>query len=218
MRLAFGVLLVVVTLAAASLAAAQEPEFTLPTPPSADYVIVTKQEYRKGVVRTHVNVERMPVDKTDTSGEPVELSASFSQGLARASIDFYSLAPKCKFPSRISEVIFVADGETIRLVDDVFAARRGEGSSIFSFNKLEGGKCDSKLYVAMPQRIYLKIANARSVEVRTGELKLRLGENSLKALRELARRMLPPGAQHNNGMHPTEKSAAFMRETWPFRG
>lgn len=174
MRLAFRVLLGGATLAAAaSLAVAQEPELTLPTPLPADYVIVTRQQYRKGVVQSNVNVERMPVDETDASSEPVELSASFSQGLARASIDFHSLGLKCKFP-KTSEAIFVADGETIRLVNELFAAKRSEGISVFSFNKLEGGKCEGRLYVSMPQRIYLKIAKARSLEVRTGELNRRV--------------------------------------------
>jgi hypothetical protein len=166
-----------------------------PPSPRADYKIVTKNETRNGDVITIVSLERMSIASPDAADEPIGFSSMFaydqkSQAVPAAYISFYSLAPKCRFPYK-AEVIFVADGENIRVGDDPGAAKRGEATAI-SLSERGGDRCKESLDVILPQRVYFSIAKAQMVEVQFGELRFRLNENHLNALRELGRRMAAP--------------------------
>jgi hypothetical protein len=183
----------------ASFASAQESNPTLP--PQPDFTIVVKHEYRKSEVMTLVSLERMFIKAPDATGDPIGLGSLFvydekSQVVTHAYISFYSLSQKCRLPYE-PEVTFVVDGNSIRIGHDFETAKRGEGIAT-SFAEPEGGKCNESLDVIIPQKTYLRIANAERVEVQLGSVKLQLGEMHLKALQELARRMVAPKGQHNN--------------------
>jgi hypothetical protein len=136
----------------------------------------------------------MSIASPNAVGEPIGFSSMFaydkSQAVPAAYISFYSLEPKCRFPYK-TEVIFLADGEAIKVGDAPGAAKRGEPTAI-SLTESGGDKCKELLDVLLPQKVYLSVANAQVVEVQFGELRFRLNENHLNALRELARRMAAP--------------------------
>ena len=164
-------------------------------PPEPDFTIEVKHEYRKGEVITLVSLERMLIQSPDASGEPIGFSSLFaydekSHSAVLVYISFYSEIKKCRFPTD-PEVTFNVDGESFRVGFDLEAAQRGEGIAM-SFAEPERGRCQESLDVLLPQKLYLKVAKARNVEVRTGKLKFKLSAMHLKALSELARLMVSP--------------------------
>jgi hypothetical protein len=161
------------------------------TSPQEQYRIVTKNESKNGELVTIVSLERMAIIGPDV-GEPIGFSSMFaydkkSQAVPAAYISFYSNGSKCRFPSK-SKVTFIADGQAIRIADDPVTANLGEGKSI-SLSEPGPDGCKESLDVLLPPEVYFRIANAQIVDVQFGELKFRLNENHLNALRELARRM-----------------------------
>ena len=167
------------------------PSLSLPEP---DFTITVKHDYRKGEVISLVSLERMFIKSPDSQSEPIGFGSLFgydekSKFVPSAYIAFYSYAEKCRFPTD-PDTTFIVDGDPIRVSSNPEAISRGEGNA-FSFSELEGGKCNDSLSIILPQKVYLKIANAkRSIEVRVDKLKFQLGELHLKALNELARRMV----------------------------
>jgi len=173
-----------------SLAERAKPAIALPSP-QAEYRILTKNESKNGELLTIVSLERMSIIGPEV-GEPIGFSSMFaydkkSQAVPVAYISFYSNGSKCRFPSK-SEITFVADGQAIRIANKPVTAKLSEGTST-SLSEPGPDGCKESLDVLLPQRVYSRIANARLVEVQFGELKFRLNENHLNALRELARRM-----------------------------
>ena len=61
----------------------------------------------------------------------------------------------------------------------------------FSFNEGTGGEqCDENMFMFISQKNFLKVVNAKKVEVQIDELKFKLTESNLEALRDLASRMV----------------------------
>ena len=61
----------------------------------------------------------------------------------------------------------------------------------FSFNEGAGGdKCEELMFMTISQKNFLRVVNAKTVEVQIDELKFKLTETNLEALRDLASRML----------------------------
>jgi hypothetical protein len=137
----------------------------------------------------------MFISNRDATREPVGFSSMFvydqkSVTIAAGYISFYSMAPNCRFPQD-PLVKFTIDGETVNFTHGPEAEKRGEGTAT-SFSEVEGGKCNESLNVIIPQPTYLRIANAKRVDVQVGKLGFSLEENQQKALRELGRMMAAP--------------------------
>jgi hypothetical protein len=61
----------------------------------------------------------------------------------------------------------------------------------FSFNEGAGGaKCEELMFMTISQKNFLRVVNAKNVEVQIDELRFKLTDSNLEALRDLASRML----------------------------
>ena len=167
------------------------PSFLLPKP---DFTITVTHDYRKGDVISIISLERMFIKSPDAQNEPIGFDSLFAYDekfkfVSLPFISFYSFAEKCRFPEK-PDTTFIVDGEPIMISSAPEAAIRGEGIAT-SFSEPESGKCQDSLSVILPLKTYLKIAAAKSsIEIRTGKLRFQLNEMHLKALNELARRMV----------------------------
>ncbi|MCA1605700.1 MAG: hypothetical protein LC775_09555, partial [Acidobacteria bacterium] len=109
------------------------------------------------------------------------------------SLGFYGDYPQCKF-SKEPKMTMLLEGERI----DFGWSPRGirerkpdEEGVAFSFNEGAGGaKCEEIMFMYISQKNFLKVVNAKSVEMQIDELKFKLTESNLEALRDLASRML----------------------------
>ena len=157
-----------------------------------NYRIVTNDKFRDGKRITVVTLDPMVIEDPGDSGEPIDVASMFvydkdSPVVPAANISFHSLASKCRFPQK-AVVTFVIDGEQLRIEDEPQAVKKDQGTAI-SLSEREGARCKESLNLMIPQAQYFQIANARTVAVRFGDLKFRLNQNQLDALRDLARRI-----------------------------
>jgi len=135
----------------------------------------------------------MIIEDPGDEGEPIDISSMFVYDkdlpvVVAANISFHSLASKCRFPQK-AVVTFVVDGEQqLRLEDEPQAAKKDQGTAI-SLSEREGARCKESLDLMIPKAQYFQIASARTVDMRFGDLKFRLNQNQLDALRDLARRI-----------------------------
>ena len=139
-------------------------------------------------------LERMSIMAPDI-WEPLGFSSMFAydkkpQETPAADISFYSNGPKCRFPSQ-ADMTFIVDGQAIRVTDNLADEKLGRGTLI-SLSEPGTDSCKESLDVLLPRKLYLRIANAESVEVQFGQLRFRLADKHLKALSELAHRMTAP--------------------------
>ena len=148
---------------------------------------------------TIVTLEPLPVALSE-SGKPILLVAAIFgyQGKVpvkpkHISLGFYGYYPQCKF-SKEPKMTMVIDGERVEFGWNPTGIRErkldDEGVA-FSFNEGTGGvQCDENMFMFISQKNFLKVVNAKNVEVQIDELKFQLTESNLEALRDLASRMV----------------------------
>jgi hypothetical protein len=176
----------------ASIAFAQEAsERAFPKRPfNHDAKFVTEYEAEENT--THVFLEPVFIDSTS-----LRLAADF-QYVGKSpvkpkhiSLAFYTLYPDCKFPSRPMLTMLV-DGELVKFgfTFKSFRERKSDEEGVaFSFSEMEGDKCNEILAMFISQKNFLRLVNARHVEVQVDAFKFKLTEANLEALRDLASRM-----------------------------
>ncbi len=148
---------------------------------------------------TIVTLAPIPVELSE-SGKPILLVAAIFgyQGKVPAkpkhiSLGFYGYYPQCKFSAK-PKMAMVMDGERVEFGWNPTGIRErkldDEGVA-FSFNEGTGGvQCDENMFMFISQKNFLKVVNAKNVEVQIDELKFKLTESNLEALRDLASRMV----------------------------
>ena len=87
---------------------------------------------------------------------------------------FQSIAPNYRYHDE-AEVLMIIDGERVKIGN----AYSLGGSAILS-------DVEERLRMRVPAKLFLRIANAREVEVRIGVNELRLEDVAVKAMREFA--------------------------------
>ena len=190
------VLLVCVSQAAVAQTADQK--FAYPKRPfTHDGKLGTQYEPREDA--TIVTLEPVVVESSPSGKELLRLAAIFQyQGKTpikpkTISLGFYGDYPQCKF-SKEPKMTLLLDGERIEFGWNPRGIRErkpDEEGVAFSFNEGAGGeKCEEIMFMTISQKNFLKVVNAKTVEVQIDELKFKLTESNLEALRDLASRML----------------------------
>ena len=148
---------------------------------------------------TIVTLDPMPVELSE-SGKPILLIAAIFgyQGKVpikpkHISLGFYGYYPQCKFSEK-PKMAMLIDGERVEFGWNPTGIRErkldDEGVA-FSFNEGTGGaQCDENMFMFISQKNFLKVVNAKNVEVHIDALKFKLTESNLEALRDLASRMV----------------------------
>lgn len=190
--------LVVVYCNHVSLAQASDQKFAYPKRPFKHDGKFGSQ-YSAEEDTTIVTLEPMPVELSE-SGMPVLLVAAIFgyQGKApikpkHISLGFYGYYPQCKFSAK-PKMTMLMGGERVEFGWNPTGIRErkldDEGVA-FSFNEGTGGEqCDENMFMFISQKNFLKVVNAKNVEVQIDELKFKLTESNLEALRDLASRMV----------------------------
>lgn len=148
---------------------------------------------------TIVTLEPILVESSPSGKELLRLAAIFQyQGKTPArpkhiSLGFYGDYPQCQFSGK-PKMTMLVDGERIEFAWNPRGIREraaDEEGVAFSFNEGAGGeKCEEIMFMFISQKNFLKVVNAKNVEVQIDELKFKLTESNLEALRDLASRML----------------------------
>ena len=159
--------------------------------------IGTQYEPRKD--STIVSLEPVVVEASAAGKELLRLAAIFQyQGKIptkpkHISLGFYGDYPQCKFSGQ-PKMTMLVDGERIEFGWNPRGIRErkpDEEGVAFSFNEGAGGdKCEELMFMTISQKNFLRVVNAKTVEVQIDELKFKLTETNLEALRDLASRML----------------------------
>lgn len=148
---------------------------------------------------TIVTLEPLPVELSETGKQILLVAAIFGyQGKVpikpkHISLGFYGYYPQCKFSEK-PKMTMLMDGERVEFGWNPTGIRErkldDEGVA-FSFNEGTGGEqCDENMFMFISQKNFLKVVNAKNVEVQIDQLKFRLTESNLEALRDLASRMV----------------------------
>ncbi len=189
---------VLVCFSHATLAQSAEQKFAYPKRPfTHDGKFGTQYEAREDT--TIVTLEPVVVETSSAGKELLRLAAIFQyQGKVptkpqHISLGFYGDYPKCKFSGQ-PKMTMLVDGERIEFGWNPRGIRErkpDEEGVAFSFNEGAGGeKCEELMFMTISQMNFLRIVNAKNVEGQIDELKFKLTESNLEALRDLASRML----------------------------
>jgi hypothetical protein len=155
-------------------------------------------EYEAAEDTTHVFLEPVIVEPSQSTKPSLQLAASFLyQGKSpvkpkHISLAFFAFYPECKFSDK-PKMTMLIDGERIEVGFSFksFRERKPDEEGVaFSFNEIEGDKCDELLAMFISLKNFIKVVNARNVEVQIDEFKFKLKESNLEALRDLASRMV----------------------------
>ena len=155
-------------------------------------------EYEPREDSTIVTLEPVVIEVSPAGKELLRLAAIFQyQGKIPSkpqhiSLGFYADYPQCKF-SREPKMRMLVDGDRIDFAWNprgIKERKPDEEGVAFSFNEAPGGdKCEELMFMTISQKNFLRIVNAKTVEVQIDELKFKLTESNLEALRDLASRM-----------------------------
>ena len=189
---------VLVCFSPATIAQPTDQKFAYPKRPfTHDGKFGTEYEAREDA--TIVTLEPIVVEASASGKELLRLAAVFQyQGKTpikpkHISLGFYGDYPQCKFSGK-PEMTMLVDGEPIEFGWNPRGIRErtpDEEGVAFSFNEGAGGdKCEEIMFMFISQKNFLKVVNAKNVGVQIDELKFKLTESNLEALRDLASRML----------------------------
>jgi len=155
-------------------------------------------EYEAAENTTIVFLEPVIVESSNSAKTSLRLAASFQyEGKSpvkpkHISLAFYALYPECKFSGK-PKTTMVINGAPVEFGFSLksFRERKPDEEGVaFSFNEIEGDRCDEVVFMFISQKNFLKVVNARNVEVRIDNFKFKLKEPNLEALRDLASRMV----------------------------
>ena len=189
---------VLVCFSHATVAQTADHKFAYPKRPfTHDGKIGTEYEPRED--STIVTLEPVVVETSPAGKELLRLAAIFQYPgkiptkPKHISLGFYGDYPQCKFSGQ-PKMTMLVDGERIEFGWNPRGIRErkpDEEGVAFSFNEGAGGeKCEELMFMTISQKNFLRVVNAKNVEVQIDELKFKLTESNLEALRDLASRML----------------------------
>ena len=163
-----------------------------------DGKIVSEYRVEDGVGTTYVSLEPVFIERSESANTSLRLAVDFQyEGKTpikpkHISLAIYTLYAECKIPFKPDLTMFV-DGEPIKF-EYTFKSWRERKSDeegvAFSFSEMEGDRCNEVLAMFISQKNFVKLVNARNVEIRIAEFKLKLTDSNLEALRDLASRMV----------------------------
>ncbi len=165
------------------------------SPFNHDGKFVTKFEADENT--THVFLEPIIVESSESAKTSLRLGADFQyEGKSSVkpkhiSLAFYTFYPQCKFSGKPKMTLFL-DGESteFRFSFKSFRERKPDEEGIaFSFNDIEGDRCNGLVVMFISQENFRKVVKARNVDVQIDDFKFKLKESNLEALRDLASRM-----------------------------
>ena len=189
---------VLVCFSQATVAQTADQKFAYPKRPfTHDGKLGTQYEPKEDT--TIVTLEPVVVEAAPTGKALLRLAAIFQyQGKTpiepkHISLGFYGDYPQCKF-SKEPKMTMLLDGERIDFGWNPRGIRErkpDEEGVAFSFNEVASGEnCEEIMFMTISQKNFLRVVNAKMVEVQIDELKFKLTESNLEALRDLASRML----------------------------
>lgn len=191
-----GVVLICLSQATAAQSAAQKfayPKRTF----THDGKFGTQYEPRED--NTIVTLEPVVVEASPAGREMLRLAAIFQYPgktptkPKHISLGFYGDYPQCKFSAQ-PKMTMLVDGERIEFgwnPKGIRERKPDEEGVAFSFNEGAGGdRCEELMFMTISQKNFLRVVNAKNVEMQIDELKFKLTEANLEALRDLASRML----------------------------
>ena len=189
---------VLVFFSPATIAQPTDQKFAYPKRPfTHDGKFGTEYEAREDA--TIVTLEPVVVEASASGKELLRLAAVFQYPgktpikPKHISLGFYGDYPQCRF-SKEPKMTMLVDTERIEFGWNAKGIRErtpDEEGVAFSFNEGAGGdKCEEIMFMFISQKNFLKVVNAKNVEMQIDELKFKLTESNLEALRDLASRML----------------------------
>jgi hypothetical protein len=155
-------------------------------------------EYEAAEDTTIVFLEPVIIEPSESVKPSLRLAASFQyEGKSpvkpkHISLAFYALYSECKFSGK-PKMMMLIDEERIEFGFSFksFRERKPDEEGVaFSFNEMEGERCDELMFMFISQKNFLKVVNARNVQVQIDDFKFKLKESNLEALRDLASRMV----------------------------
>jgi hypothetical protein len=161
-----------------------------------DGKFVTEHETTENT--TLVSLEPVFIDHSETAKTSLRLAAGFQYEGTKPvkpkhiSLAFYTLYPDCKFSFRPKLTMFV-DGEVVQFDYALksFRQRKPDEEGVaFSFSEMEGERCNELLAMFISRKNFLKVVNAKNVEVKVDAFRFKLTDANLEALRDLASRMV----------------------------
>jgi hypothetical protein len=152
-----------------------------------------------GVETTYVFLEHSVIMASEADKTSISLMAGFQyDGKApvkpkHISIAFFNVTPKCTMPL-YPEVIFLFDGAPLRIPPSFKGWRDrkpDEEGAPFAFGEMKrDGLCHEWTALFISQKNFLRLVASHEVEVHIDNLKFKLTETNLEALRDLASRMV----------------------------
>ena len=156
-------------------------------------------QYEPKEDNTIVTLEPVVVETSPAGKELLRLAAVFQYPgkvptkPKHISLGFYGDYPQCKFSAQPRMTVLV-DGSRIEFAWNARGIRErkpDEEGVAFSFNEGAGGeKCEELMFMTISQTNFLRVVNAKIVEMQIDQHKFKLTEANLEALRDLASRML----------------------------
>ncbi|HKO42002.1 MAG TPA: hypothetical protein VJU84_01825 [Pyrinomonadaceae bacterium] len=191
-------LMVLVCIGQVTIAQSTDQNFAYPKRPfKHDGKFGTEYEPRED--NTIVTLEPVVVEASPAGKELLRLAAVFQYPgkvptkPKHISLGFYGDYPQCRFSAQPKMTVLV-DGERIEFGWNARGIRErkpDEEGVAFSFNEGAGGaRCEELMFMTISQKNFLRVVNAKNVEMQIDELKFKLTEANLEALRDLASRML----------------------------
>jgi len=160
-----------------------------------DGKFVTEYESKENI--THVSLEPVFIDQSDSAKTSLRLAAGFQYEGKKPgkpkhiSLAFYTLYPNCKFSFK-PKLTMRVDGELVEFgfTFKSFRERKPDEEGVaFSFSEMEGERCNELLAMFISRKNFLKLVNAQNVEVTVDAFRFKLTKSNLEALRDLASRM-----------------------------
>lgn len=164
--------------------------------------IIEEVNAEDGVSTRTVRLVSMPLEGAGSARHQSMLGADFSYEGANpaatkfVALYFHSLSPECRFPPK-SDLTLLADGAPLKLAfqPDATASEGVRWVSGEREESAEGAKvpCAEMLAAFLSPKTFARIVKARAVEAKVGTTSMRLNDEHMKALRELAAHLDAPG-------------------------
>ena len=152
-----------------------------------------------GVETTYVFLEHSVITTSEEDKTSISLMANFQYDgkdpvkPKHISIAFFKVVPKCTMPLH-PDITFLLDGEFVRIPPSFKGWRDREPDEEgvpFAFGEMKrDGLCHEWTALFISQKNFLRLVAAHEVEVHINNLKFKLTETNLEALRDLASRMV----------------------------
>lgn len=160
--------------------------------------ITVKTTIEDGIDTNYVFLDKSVIKPLGTDRTSLGLMASFQYDgkllikPRHIILDFFRIAPECKMPLHPgTELLF--DGVSLKLPESFkgWRDRKPDEEGVgFGFGEMKGdGLCHEFTMMFISQKNFLRMVWAKEVEIHIGQLRFKLTETNLEALRDLASRM-----------------------------